>query len=309
MKKNIRIGTRASRLALWQADFVKSRINKLFPDITTRIIKITTTGDKILDRPLALVGGKGLFVKEIEKALLENDIDIAVHSMKDMPGSLPAGLTIGAVPERENPLDVIVSRNGLKLAELPLKARIGTSSLRRASQLKNFRRDLIISSIRGNLETRLKKLKTGDFDAIVLAAAGIKRLGMENLINEHMDSTIMVPAVGQGALCIETRENDKALEPVMEKLNHKDSATCVAGERAFLNRLEGSCHIPVGCHAGFSDKTIAMTGVVASIDGSVLIRHNLDCKPNQVEEKGIELAETLLKNGAREILEDLKTNE
>ena len=309
MKKIFKIGTRASKLALWQANFIQSQLNKFFPDVETQIIKIITTGDKILDRPLALVGGKGLFVKEIEKALLDKKIDIAVHSMKDMPGTLPKGLMISAVPERENPFDVIVSRQNIKLSDLPLGAKIGTSSLRRASQLKNFRSDLDISSIRGNLETRIKKLNAGEFDAIVLAAAGIKRLGYDNLITEYLDETTMIPAVGQGALCIETRENDPDIEPVMATLNHEETAICVAGERAFLNRLEGSCHVPVGCFAKFVDKNIILTGIVASIDGEQIIKHTLNAEPDTVMEKGIELADTLLEKGAKEILENLKTDD
>lgn len=308
MKKLFKIGTRASKLALWQANWVQSQLNKFFPEAETQIVKITTTGDKILDRPLALVGGKGLFVKEIEKALLEKEIDIAVHSMKDMPGTLPKGLIIGAVPERENPYDVIVSRQNIKLSDLPLKAKIGTSSLRRASQLQHFRPDLDISSIRGNLETRIKKLNAGEFDAIILAAAGIKRLGMEDLITEYLNETTMTPAVGQGALCIETRENDPDIEPVIAKLNHEETATCVAGERAFLNRLEGSCHIPVGCFAKIIDNSIMLTGIVASIDGTKIIKHTLNSGADTVVEKGIELADTLLEKGAKEILENLKIN-
>jgi hydroxymethylbilane synthase len=308
MKKIFKIGTRASKLALWQANWVQSQLNKFFPDVETQIIKITTKGDQILDRPLALVGGKGLFVKEIEQALIDKNIDIAVHSMKDMPGQLPEGLTIGAVPERENPYDVLVSRNNIKLTDLPLKAKIGTSSLRRGSQLKNLRPDLEIASIRGNLETRIKKLNAGEFDAIVLAAAGIKRLGMKSLITEYLDETTMTPAVGQGALCIETRKNDPDMEPVVKKLNHEATAICVTGERAFLNRIEGSCHIPVGCFAKFVDKKIVLTAIVASEDGARIIKQSLDAEPDMVVEKGIELADTLLKNGAKEILENLKTD-
>jgi len=308
-KKIFKIGTRASKLALWQAHWVQSQLNKFFPGVETKIIKITTKGDQILDRPLALVGGKGLFVKEIEKALLEKKIDIAVHSMKDMPGILPSGLFIGAVPPRENPYDVIVSRKNIKLKNLPVNAEIGTSSLRRASQLKNFRSDFIISSIRGNLETRIKKLNAGEFDAIVLAAAGIKRLGLENLVTEYLDEKIMVPAVGQGALCIETRKNDKIIGPAISKLNHADTATCVKGERAFLNKLEGSCHIPVGCFARFVDENIMLTGIVASEDGTKIIKHTLYAESNTVEKKGVELADTLLNKGARQILENLKTDE
>ncbi len=309
MKKIYTIGTRASKLALWQANWVETQLNKFFPDAETQIVKITTKGDQILDRPLALVGGKGLFVKEIEKALLDKEIDIAVHSMKDMPGELPEGLIIGAIPERENPFDVVVSRQNIKIANLPLKAKIGTSSLRRASQLKNFRPDLEISSIRGNLETRIKKLNAGEFDAIILAAAGIKRLGMEELITEYLTEEIMTPAVGQGALCIETRKDDPDIEPVMVKLNHQKTAICVTGERAFLNELEGSCHIPVGCFAKFVDDDIMLTGIVASIDGTEIIKHTLNSEPDTIEQKGIELAKILLKNGAKEILENLNTND
>ena len=309
MKKIYTIGTRASKLALWQANWVETQLNKFFPDAETQIVKITTKGDQILDRPLALVGGKGLFVKEIEKALLDKEIDIAVHSMKDMPGELPEGLIIGAIPERENPFDVVVSRQNIKIADLPLKAKIGTSSLRRASQLKNFRPDLEISSIRGNLETRIKKLNAGEFDAIILAAAGIKRLGMEELITEYLTEEIMTPAVGQGALCIETRKDDPDIEPVMVKLNHQKTAICVTGERAFLNELEGSCHIPVGCFAKFVDDDIMLTGIVASIDGTEIIKHTLNSEPDTIEQKGIELAKILLKNGAKEILENLNTND
>ncbi|MCP3901454.1 MAG: hydroxymethylbilane synthase [Desulfobacteraceae bacterium] len=309
MKKKFKIGTRASKLALWQANWVQAQLNKYFPDIEIEIIKITTKGDKILDRPLALVGGKGLFVKEIEKALIDKDIDIAVHSMKDMPGILPEGLIIGAIPERENPYDVLVSRDNIKLSDLPLKAKIGTSSLRRSSQLKNFRPDLEISSIRGNLETRIKKLNAGEFDAIILAAAGIKRLGMENLITEYIDEDAMIPAVGQGALCIETRENDPDIEPVISKLNHEKTATCVKGERAFLNQIEGSCHIPVGCFAKFVDQNIVLTGIVASEDGKKIIKKSVNAEPDTIIENGKKLADTLLESGAKEILENLNTND
>ncbi len=309
MKKIFRIGTRASKLALWQANFVKSQINKFFPDSEIEIIKITTKGDQILDRPLALVGGKGLFVKEIEKALLQNEIDIAVHSMKDMPGELPSGLTIGAVPERENPCDIVISRHNIKLADLSSKSIIGTSSLRRSSQIKNLRPDLEIASIRGNLETRINKLNSGEFDAIILAAAGVKRLGMEKLITEYLSEDVMIPAVGQGALCIETREHDPEIQPVMAKLNHLKTATCVKGERAFLNKLEGSCHIPVGCFARYSGNDIFLTGIVASIDGTRIIKHSLHAQPDEIKQKGIELAEILLKNGAEEVLENLKTDD
>ncbi|MCG8618247.1 MAG: hydroxymethylbilane synthase, partial [Desulfobacterales bacterium] len=268
MKTHVRIGTRGSQLALWQANHVKSCIEKAFPDITVEIITIKTTGDRITDRPLAAVGGKGLFVKEIEAALLEKRVDLAVHSMKDMPGELPPGLVIGAIPERENPFDVMISREGKVLTNYPQNAVIGTSSLRRGSQLKHVRPDLDIRSIRGNLDTRLKKLKSGDYDAIVLAAAGLRRLGQAEEITEYLSETTMVPAVGQGALCIETRENDAEMAPIMDALDHAPTRVCVEGERAFLKQIEGSCHIPVACFGQIrEDDKVLMTAVVASEDG------------------------------------------
>ncbi|MBF0233289.1 MAG: hydroxymethylbilane synthase, partial [Desulfamplus sp.] len=207
MTNIIKIGTRGSQLALWQANWVKSQIERI-SHVQTEIIKIKTTGDQITDRPLSMVGGKGLFVKEIEQQLLDRDIDIAVHSMKDMPGELPEGLTVGAIPTRENPFDVLISRDNLCLDDLPAGSRIGTSSLRRASQLKHVRPDITTLSIRGNLDTRLRKLDTGEYDAIILAAAGLIRLGMADRITQYLDEDIMVPAVGQGALCIESRHSN-----------------------------------------------------------------------------------------------------
>jgi len=313
MEKNIRIGTRASQLALWQANHVKSCIETLFPELKVEIITISTKGDRITDRPLALVGGKGLFVKEIETALLNKEIDIAVHSMKDMPGELPEGLVIGAIPERENPFDVMISRENILLANYPAKARIGTSSLRRGSQLKAARPDLEILSIRGNLDTRLKKLKAGDYDAIVLAAAGLRRLGQEKEITQYLDETLMVPAVGQGALCIETRENDMDIAPVMERLDHSLTRLCVTGERAFLKQIEGSCHIPVACYAQLKDNLLTLTALVASEDGREVIKRQITCPGtspmNTIIDQGRKLANQLLENGGKRILESLNSND
>jgi hydroxymethylbilane synthase len=305
MKNKIIIGTRGSQLALWQANFIKSEIERHFPELAVALNIIKTTGDRITDRPLAQVGGKGLFVKEIESALLNGDIDLAVHSMKDMPGILPDGLTIGAIPERENPYDVLISKDNLPLSDYHPGAKVGTSSLRRASQIKHVRPDLNIVSIRGNLDTRIKKLKSGEYDAIVLAAAGLHRLEQKNEISEYLDESVMIPAVGQGALCIESRMDDPGIQPVMTKLDHFETRICVEGERAFLKQIEGSCHIPVACFGKIKDKQVIMTAVVASEDGQQVIREQVSASFEDVVESGQKLAEQLLANGGKEILADL----
>ena len=305
MKSNICIGTRGSALALWQANHVKECIETAFPDIRVDIKIIKTTGDRITDRPLAMVGGKGLFVKEIEALLLDSSIDLAVHSMKDMPGELPDGLIIGAIPERANPFDVLISAQGELFKEYPQGAVIGTSSLRRGSQLKHLRPDLEIKSIRGNLDTRLKKLKSGEYAAIVLAAAGLERLGQVNEITEYLTETDMVPAVGQGALCIETRENDPDMENILSVLDHEPTRIGVTGERAFLKKIEGSCHIPVACFGKIRDNRIIFTAVVASEDGKSFIKETIESTPEQVTEKGRQLAKIVLDKGGKRILEAL----
>lgn len=309
MKKNIRIGTRGSKLALWQANFIKSEIERIFPDLGVELKIIKTTGDRITDRPLAMIGGKGLFVKEIETALLDNDIDLAVHSMKDMPGELPEGLVIGAIPKRENPFDVLISKDNSLLADYEKGARIGTSSLRRASQIKHIRPDVTIESIRGNLDTRIKKLRTGAYDAIVLAAAGLIRLDRKNEITEYLDETTMLPAVGQGALCIETRKNDNDIELIMEKLNHRDTRICVTGERAFLKQIEGSCHIPVACFGKMIGKKVVLTAVVASVDGKKLIKEQIISPIDKVKTHGQALADQVLEKGGKKILESLNSHD
>lgn len=309
MKEKIIIGTRGSQLALWQANHIKSEIEKHFPELDVELSIIKTTGDRITDRPLAMVGGKGLFVKEIESALLNNDIDLAVHSMKDMPGQLPEGLIIGAVPERENPFDVLISKDNKPLKDYETGAKIGTSSLRRASQIKHVRPDVEIESIRGNLDTRIKKLQAGDYDAIVLAAAGLRRLGQENVISEYLDDTVMIPAVGQGALCIETRENDPDIQQIMDKLDHSDTRTCVSGERAFLKQIEGSCHIPVACYGKMTDGGVELIAVVASEDGKTLIREQVTTPVDRVESAGRKLADQVLESGGKQILESLNSND
>jgi len=309
MEKKICIGTRGSQLALWQANFIKSEIEHLFPDLIVDLKIIKTTGDMITDKPLAMVGGKGLFVKEIETALLNDDIDLAVHSMKDMPGELPCGLIIGAIPERENPFDILISKDNSLFTDYKKGAKIGTSSLRRASQIKHIRPDVEIESIRGNLDTRIKKLKAGDYDAIVLAAAGLRRLGQDSEITEYLDETIMIPAVGQGALCIETRDNDDDIAAIMKKLDHRDTRICVTGERAFLKQIEGSCHIPVACFGKIQDGKVLLTAVVASENGKELIKEQIISSINKVEHSGRALADQVLEKGGRKILEQLNSND
>ncbi|THB80298.1 MAG: hydroxymethylbilane synthase [Desulfobacteraceae bacterium] len=309
MTQTLKIGTRGSQLALWQANHIKSEIEAAFPDIPVEIVTIKTKGDQITDRPLAKVGGKGLFVKEIEQQLLEKKIDLAVHSMKDMPGELPEGLTIGAVPERENPFDVLIAQDNAQLSDFKPGARIGTSSLRRASQIKHIRPDLTILNIRGNLDTRIRKLRSGEYDAIILAAAGLIRLGQAGEISQYLTETQMVPAVGQGALCIEVRQDDKTIAPVMAALNDPDTQICVNGERSFLKHLGGSCHIPVACFGKLSDSRVILTGLVASEDGSTIISEQTTGAPEDAEQLGISLADTLLTRGGKTILENLQAND
>ena len=303
MEKKITIGTRGSKLALWQADWVRSALTGHHPELEVRLDIIKTRGDKILDVPLAKVGGKGLFVKEIEEALLDGRIDMAVHSMKDMPGDIPEGLRIGPVPEREHPGDVLISRTGLPFSELAPGARIGTSSLRRAAQLRYARPDIEIMPLRGNLDTRLRKLETENLDAIVLAAAGVRRLGLEHRITEHLNPDLMLPAVAQGALCIEIRIDDPAVDGLAGVLNHPETRQVVLGERAFLHRLGGSCQVPIAGHGRMENGRYLLTGLVADIDGSTVLRASREGPLDAHVSVGVQLAERLLEKGARQILE------
>jgi len=305
MNKTIKIGTRGSKLALWQANWVKSTLNAGHPSIAVELVTIKTKGDKILDVPLAKVGGKGLFVKEIEDALLNGRVDLAVHSMKDMPSEIPDGLCIGAIPEREIPQDVLISKKGLLLTGLRPGARIGTSSLRRAAQLLHARPDLVILPLRGNLDTRLKKLETENLDAIILAAAGVKRLGLENRITEYLDENVMLPAVGQGALCIEIRQNDPEIEPIIAALNHQETWAVVMGERAFLNRLEGGCQVPIAANGKIEKNTFTLCGLVAAVDGTTVIKETLSGPEDSSESIGVILADRLLSMGAKTLMENL----
>lgn len=305
MAGTLRIGTRGSALALWQANWVKSALEAAHPDLRVTLCVIKTKGDKILDVPLAKVGGKGLFVKEIEEALLAGQVDLAVHSMKDMPAAVADGLEIGPVPLREDPADVLVSAGGGPLADLPKGAKVGTSSLRRAAQLCHARPDLQIVSLRGNLDTRLRKLETEGLDAVVLAAAGIKRLGLAARICERIGFDVMLPAVAQGALCLEMRREDHAVVDATAFLNDEPSRRAVMAERAFLARLGGSCQVPVAGHAVIDKDRLILDGLVADPQGETVIRDGLSGSPADGEQIGRDLAETLLTRGGRQILDRL----
>jgi hydroxymethylbilane synthase len=306
MGKALTIGTRGSKLALWQAEWVRSALRKRFPTTRIELLLIKTQGDKILDVPLAKVGGKGLFVKEIEEALLDGRVDIAVHSMKDMPADIPAGLAIGAIPERETPLDVLIARGNRRLHDLPAGGNVGTSSLRRAAQLRHLRPDLSIVPLRGNLDTRVRKLDTEALAAVVLAAAGVKRLGLEARVSEQLPPEVMLPAVGQGALCIEIRREDPLVGPMVAALDHAASRAAIEGERAFLRRLEGGCQVPIAGYGVADEKRFYLTGLVAEVDGTTLIKDSRSGPVDGAVRIGIELAETLLDRGGSEILGKLR---
>jgi hydroxymethylbilane synthase len=309
MKKTITIGTRGSRLALWQAHWVQSALRQRHPEIDVAVEIIKTTGDKILDVPLARVGGKGLFVKEIEEALRDGRVDLAVHSMKDMPADVPEGLRIGAVPERETANDVLISRNRKALCDLPKNARIGTSSLRRAAQILAVKPDAAIVPLRGNLETRIKKLESGQLDAVVLAAAGVKRLNLADKITQYLDIRLMIPAVGQGALCVEIRDNDPDMETLVSCLNHGETHCVVTAERAFLKKLEGGCQVPVAAYGEINGAGLSILGMVAELDGSAVIKHRASGPVSEPEMIGVELAQHLIDMGAGEILAKLKSGD
>jgi hydroxymethylbilane synthase len=303
--QELKIGTRGSQLALYQANWVKEKITLAFPDFKVTLIKIRTTGDKIQDAPLAKIGGKGLFVKEIEEALIERKIDLAVHSIKDVPTDLPENLHLSAITEREDPRDVLISKDGIQLKHLPQRARIGTSSLRRQAQLLHFRRDFEVIPLRGNLDTRLKKLKTMNLDGIILACAGVKRLGLEEKITEIIPPEISLPAIGQGALGIETRMGDKEVEERIRFLNDRPSAIAISAERAFLKKLGGGCQVPIAAFGQTKGSTIQIDGMVGTIDGKGLIKHHLKGPIEEAESLGTRLAEILLAQGAKQILEEV----
>ena len=302
---NLRLGTRGSALALWQANWTKSQLEKQWAGLTVELVAIKTSGDKILDVPLAKIGGKGLFTKEIDEALLDARIDLAVHSLKDVPFQLPDGIDFAAIPEREDPRDVFIS-NGPTLQELPAGARIGTSSLRRQVQLRHHFPALHLETLRGNIDTRLRKLASGEFDGIILAAAGIKRLGYEQeRSTQILNDDIMISAVGQGALGIVCRSADASTRAVLQVLDHVPTRTAVTAERGLLRALGGSCQIPVAGRATLDVDRLTIKGLIASLDGTRVIADELSGGADRPNELGLELGHKLLSMGAAEILAEI----
>lgn len=310
-KQKVIIGTRGSKLALWQAEWVKSELQRLHPGLEVELNKIKTTGDKILDVPLAKVGGKGLFVKEIEEALLSGGADLAVHSMKDVPTDFPEGLYLPVICRREDPRDAFITKKenngrGIKsFKDLLHGATVGTSSLRRSCQLLSLRPDLKIEQLRGNLDTRLRKLDEGRFDAIVLAAAGVKRLGWADRITEIIPMDISLPAIGQGAIGIECRMTDEFINGLIAPLDHSETSVCVRAERAFLKKLEGGCQVPIAAHARLFQGRVVMDGLVGSITGDRIVRGHREGGVDDAEPMGTSLAEDILSRGAKEILDEV----
>ncbi len=305
MNRTLRIATRQSPLALWQAEFVKAELERFHPGLQVELLGMTSRGDKLLDAPLAKVGGKGLFVKELEEAMLAGEADIAVHSMKDVPMEFPAGLGLAVICERERPTDAFVSNQYNSIDELPAGSVVGTSSLRREAQLRERRPDLEIKWLRGNVNTRLRKLDEGEYDAIILATAGLLRLEMQDRIRCEITPEESLPAGGQGAVGIECRMDDSELLDLLKPLHHTDTAYRVTAERAMNRRLEGGCQVPIACYATLNEDNseLYLRGLVARPDGTLILRDEITGHPNQAEQMGIELAERLLDAGAKAILD------
>ena len=300
--KKLVIASRESALAMWQARHIQARLQALYPDTEVEILGMTTTGDQILDSPLARIGGKGLFVKELEQALADGHADLAVHSMKDVPMNLPEGFALAATGEREDPRDAFVSVQYASLEALPEGSVVGTSSLRRQSQLQARLPHLKIESLRGNLQTRLRKLDEGQYAAIILAAAGLKRLGLESRITQLIDPDLSIPAVGQGALGIEIREDREDVRALLQPLNHAETAACVEAERAMSRALAGSCTVPLGAFAQVRGNQLHIIGFVASVDGGEMVRAEVNGAPAHADALGRTLAQKLVAQGADRIL-------
>lgn len=309
MKEILRIATRQSPLALWQANFVKNALEQRFPQLSVELVTMVTKGDIILDTPLAKIGGKGLFVKELELALLEHRADIAVHSMKDVPMEFPEGLGLAVICEREDPRDAFVSNKYNSLADLPKGAVVGTSSLRRQCQLVAKYPHLQVKSLRGNVGTRLSKLDNGEYDAIILASAGLIRLGLSERIRDFIAVEDSLPACGQGAVGIETRLNDERVLGYLAELNHQPTACCVQAERAMNTRLQGGCQVPIGGYATLHGDEISLNALVGALDGSSIVRASAKGHVKDAEKLGIEVAEMLLAKGADEILKAVYQSE
>jgi len=303
LEKTLKIATRQSPLALWQANYVKDRLQQLYPDLTIELVPMVTKGDVILDSPLAKIGGKGLFVKELENALLNKEADIAVHSMKDVPMQFPEGLGLAVICQREDPRDAFVSHSYRTFAELPQGAVVGTSSLRRQCQLKALRPDLDIRSLRGNVGTRLSKLDNGDYDAIILASAGLIRLGLADRIASFIDVEQSLPAAGQGAVGIECRTDDAQVQALLAPLADAETTYCVLAERAMNNHLQGGCQVPIGGYAVLQQGQLYLRALVGDIDGSRIIRAEGKSAVENAEVLGVQIAEQLLAQGADKILQ------
>ena len=303
LEKTLKIATRQSPLALWQANYVKDRLQQLYPDLTIELVPMVTKGDVILDSPLAKIGGKGLFVKELENALLTQEADIAVHSMKDVPMQFPEGLGLAVICQREDPRDAFVSHSYRTFAELPQGAVVGTSSLRRQCQLKALRPDLDIRSLRGNVGTRLSKLDNGDYDAIILASAGLIRLGLADRIASFIDVEQSLPAAGQGAVGIECRTDDVQVHALLAPLADAETTYCVRAERAMNNHLQGGCQVPIGGYAVLQQGQLYLRALVGDIDGSRIIRAEGKNAVENAEVLGVQIAEQLLAQGADKILQ------
>ena len=307
MTGTLRIATRKSPLALWQAEFVKSQLQRYHPCLKIELVTMTTKGDKLLDTPLAKIGGKGLFVKELETAMLQDLADIAVHSMKDVPMEFPEGLCLSVICEREDSSDAFVSSHFGTLAELPENAVIGTSSLRRQCQIRAHFPMLQVKELRGNVNTRLSKLDAGEYDAIILASAGLMRLGMADRITQRLPTSISLPAGGQGAVGIECRSNDTRMQELIAPLHHLESAICVRAERAANKHLQGGCQVPIACFAELSDNgaTVNLRGLVGSVDGSRILRAHATGNADNPEKLGIQVAKDLLSQGAGKLLAEI----
>lgn len=305
MMKTLKIATRQSPLALWQAEHIRDRLEQLHPHIKVELVTFVTQGDKILDTPLAKIGGKGLFVKELEAALMDGRADLAVHSMKDVPMQLPEGLELAVICEREDPFDAFVSNHYAKFEDLPQGAKLGTSSLRRKCQILKQRPDLEVIDLRGNVGTRLSKLDAGQHDAIILASAGLKRLGLAERIRHTLSAELSLPAVGQGALGLECRSNDPETLNLILPLMHNETNACVRAERAFNAYLEGGCQVPIAGFATLNNQILSLEGRVGSIDGQTLLCSTVLGTVNQAEQLGVQLAQDLLQLGAGELLKAL----
>ena len=305
-KNKINIGTRSSQLAMWQAEAVREALMESFPDTLVEIVPISTKGDAVLDVALSKIGDKGLFTKEIENALLDGAVDVAVHSLKDLPTLLPEGLRLGGVLPRGEVRDVLVSRDGRGLSELTSADKIGTSSLRRQAQLLHFNPELQVVDIRGNVNTRLRKMEEGHCDAMIMAGAGFIRLGLEERITEFLPVEVMLPAVSQGAVAMEIRDNDPEMAEIIAQITDSETLLTTTAERVFLKTIEGGCQVPVACYSELDGEKITLTGLVASVDGSRLLKESVTCSLEDANASAQELAQKLLSSGGREILGQIR---